>query len=175
MCVLLSAVGRLEAQDAQTATVGGTVIDQSGRAIPDAAVALKNQANDVVRSGATDPEGRYSLGNVPPGTYKFEVAAPGFGSSIRDLDLAAGGSQDLPITLSVASQSQTVTVEGVISLAAQLAPSGNTLDATSAKTEISGEYIQNFISPIADFAEVVQMAPGTFSINPNGVGLALFP
>ena len=67
--------------------------------------------------------------------------------------------------------SQTVTVEAVASLAAQLAPSGNTLDATSAKTEITGQFIQNFTSPLADFNEVVQMAPGTFSVNSNGVGL----
>jgi len=161
----------LHAQDAQTATLAGTVLDQSGKAIPNATVALRNQANNTVRNGTTDPEGHFSLANLPPGTYKVEVAAIGFGQSVRDLQLAAGRAEDLSVTLSVASQSQTVTVEAAVSVAARLAPSGNTLDATSAKTEITGDYIRNFISPIADFAEVVQMAPGTFSINPNGVGL----
>mgnify|MGYP003694636033 CR=1 FL=1 len=45
------------------------------------------------------------------------------------------------------------------------------LDATSARTEITGQFIKNFTSPLADFNEVVQMAPGTFSVNSNGVGL----
>jgi iron complex outermembrane receptor protein len=108
---------------------------------------------------------------VPPGMYKVEVTATGFGQGVRDVQLAAGGAEDLSITLSVASQSQTVTVEATASVAAQLAPSGNTLDATSAKTEISGAFIQNFISPVSDFAEVLNMAPGTFGVNPNGVGL----
>ena len=31
--------------------------------------------------------------------------------------------------------------------------------------------IQNFMAPVADFAEVVNYAPGTFSLNPNGIGL----
>ena len=46
-----------------------------------------------------------------------------------------------------------------------------TLDAASARTEISSAFVQNFTSPVADFSEVVQMAPGTFSVNSNGVGL----
>jgi iron complex outermembrane receptor protein len=48
---------------------------------------------------------------------------------------------------------------------------GNTLDATSAKTEISSAVITNFMAPVADFAEVIQQAPGAFSLNPNGIGL----
>ena len=31
--------------------------------------------------------------------------------------------------------------------------------------------IQNFMSPVADYGEAVQMAPGTFTTNSNGVGL----
>ena len=31
--------------------------------------------------------------------------------------------------------------------------------------------IQNFMAPVADFAEVIQQAPGAFSTNPNGIGL----
>jgi len=70
----------------------------------------------------------------------------------------------------VASVNQSVTVEGMASLA-QLAPSGNILEAISAKTEISKDFIQNFTSPLSDFNEVIQMAPGAFSVNSNGVGL----
>jgi len=31
--------------------------------------------------------------------------------------------------------------------------------------------ITNFMAPVADFAEVIQQAPGAFSLNPNGIGL----
>ena len=56
-------------------------------------------------------------------------------------------------------------------MAAELAPSQSTLEARSAKSEISPDFIQNFASPVADYTELLNMAPGTFSVNPNGVGL----
>ena len=112
--------------------------------------------------------------DLPAGIYTIEASAPGFAKATRaGVQLAAGGAQDITISLSVAPLNREVTVEGAIaeSVASQWAPSENTLDATSAKTEISGSYIRNFISPVADFAEAVDIVPGAFSINPNGVGL----
>jgi iron complex outermembrane receptor protein len=44
------------------------------------------------------------------------------------------------------------------------------LDEHSARTEIKSVFIQNFTSPEADFGELVEMAPGTFSISTNGTG-----
>ena len=81
------------------------------------------------------------------------------------------GSQEISITLNVDAVSQSVTVQETVTLAADTAPLGNTLDATSAKTEISSAVITNFMAPVADFAEVIQQAPGAFSTNPNGIGL----
>ncbi len=64
-----------------------------------------------------------------------------------------------------------VTVSDSVSVAESLTPSGNTLEAVSAQTEITPEFIKNFMSPTAHDAEVVNYAPGTFSLNPNGIGL----
>ena len=75
------------------------------------------------------------------------------------------------MALNVGELSQTVTVEGTVSVAAEMAPSQSTLEARSAKSEISPEFVQNFASPVADYTELLNMAPGTFSVNPNGVGL----
>jgi len=66
--------------------------------------------------------------------------------------------------LSVESLAQSVTVEETVSVAAQLAPSGNTLEATSAKSEITGNFIRNFETPVADYGEVVNYSPGTFTL-----------
>jgi iron complex outermembrane receptor protein len=154
------------------AAVAGTVLDQVGKVIPNAVVTLKNESGDSAREVTTGEDGHFSIGGLPAGKYTIEVAAPGFAVTRRaDLDVASGRAEDLSIQLSVASVNQSVTVEGMVSLAAQLAPSGNVLDAISAKTEISKDFIQNFTSPLADFNEVIQMAPGTFSVNSNGVGL----
>ena len=170
LAVVLCAFG-LPAQS-RAASLAGTVFDQAGKAVPNAAVAVKNEATGAVRSLTTDQDGRFSIAGLSAGSYSVEASAAGFATSHRAAQqLAENGAEDITIPLSVGNVSQTVTVEAVASVAAQLAPSGNTLDATSAKTEISGQFIRNFTSPVSDFAEVVNLAPGTFSLNPNGVGL----
>jgi iron complex outermembrane receptor protein len=169
--VLWSAQGRLAAQ-ASTANVGGVVLDQAGKTVQNAAVTVKNDATGTVTSVSTGPDGRFSAQGLPLGAYAVEVSAAGFAKATRaGVQIAGGAAEDLSISLTVATVNQTVTVEEVVSLAAQLAPSGNTLDAVSAKTEITQAFIQNFTSPVSDFAEVVNMAPGTFSLSPNGIGL----
>jgi iron complex outermembrane receptor protein len=158
-------------QDVTGATLAGTVLDQAGKAILEATVVVKNDATGATRNVKTDAEGRFSATGLPPGSYTVEAVATGFAKNSKSVQLAPSGVEDLSIPLSVASVSQAVTVEATVSLATQTAPSGNTLDATSAKTEISGTFIKNFTSPVSDFAEVVNLAPGAFSLNPNGIGL----
>ncbi len=73
------------------------------------------------------------------------------------IDVAGGAAQNLSIALGVASVNQSVTVA---SLAAQLAPSGNVLDAICAKTEIGEHFIKNFTSPVSDFNETYAPSSG---------------
>ena len=154
------------------ATVAGTVLDQAGKTVANATVTVKRETGEPVREIKTGDDGRFSAAGLASGKYVLEVAASGFAlTRTAVVDASSGHAEDLTITLSVASVNQSVTVEAVSSLAAQLAPSGNVLDAISAKTEITGDFIKHFTSPISDFAEVVNMAPGTFSLNPNGIGL----
>jgi len=154
------------------ATISGTVLDQGGKSIPGAAVTVKDESGATVREVKTGDDGYFSATGLRSGKYTIEVSASGFATArTTGIDVPGGAAQNLSIPLSVASVNQSVTVEAIASLAAQLAPSGNVLDAISAKTEITGEFIKNFISPVSDFAEVVNLSPGTFSLNPNGVGL----
>ncbi|HXA65942.1 MAG TPA: TonB-dependent receptor [Bryobacteraceae bacterium] len=159
-------------QDAGAATLAGSVLDQTGKAIQDATVVLKNEATGLTRTVTTESDGHFSASGLPSGAYTVEAGAAGFARSTRSgIQVAASGTEDISIPLSVASVNQAVTVTETTSVAAQLAPAGNTLDATSAKTAITGAFIRNFTSPVSDFAEILNMAPGTFSLNPNGVGL----
>src|SRR5438128_11771064 len=110
----------------------------------------------------------------PPGAciYCRHVCVPAGFTTARStgLQLAANGLENISISLSVARINEEVTVSEFLPLAATLAPSQSSLDARSAQSVISPEYIQNFTSPTADYTEVVQMAPGTFSFSPNGPG-----
>ena len=55
--------------------------------------------------------------------------------------------------------------------AARSMPSQSSLSARSAQSQVSNEFIREYTSPVADYSQVLQMAPGMFSYSPNGVGL----
>jgi len=159
--------------DAQTSgSIMGTVTDQVGKAIPSANIEIRNESTGASRSATSDNEGKFAAQELPPGSYSLFASAPGFALATRSGGkVSAGGTLDVPVVLSVEAVSTSITVNESISLAAVTAPSGNTLEAVSAKTEVSGEFIRNFMSPLADYSEYVNLAPGTFSLNPNGIGL----
>ncbi|SRR6266446_4392062 len=174
MCVLLalSSNSALAQTVGSSATISGVVLDPAGKVVPDAAVVVTNDLTAIVRSVTTSAEDRFSVTALPVGTYSIEVSSPGFTTArSTGLQLAANGLENISIALSVARINEEVTVSEFLPLAATLAPSQSSLDARSAQSVISPEYIQNFTSPTADYTEVVQMAPGTFSFSPNGAGL----
>ena len=153
-------------------TITGTVLDQVGKTVPGAGVTVKNEGGLASGSVLTDADGHFSIGNLAPGTYSVETSEPGFARNTRlGVQVAAGATQDLSITLFVDAVSQSVTVQESVSLAVEQSPMGSPLDATSARTEINNTVIKNFMPPVADFGEVMQQAPNAFSLNPNGIGL----
>lgn len=162
---------RLQAQ--QGGTLSGTVLDQAGKPLSNATVMVKSDSGDSSATVNVDGEGKFSVTGLAPGDYSIIASAPGFSLTTRSgAKVGAGaGTQDIPIMMSVESTSTTITVSESISSAAATAPEGNTLEAPSARTEVSQEFIQNFMSPTADYSEYVNLAPGTFSLNPNGIGL----
>jgi iron complex outermembrane receptor protein len=152
--------------------ISGTISDPDGKAVADVAVKVKNEASGAVSSTISDPEGHFSATVQSAGTYTVDATAPGFAEfHVAGVQVPSSGSVNVPVTLVVASVAQTITVEGSVPLSVQTSPEGNSLEATSAKTEISGTFIKNFETPIADYGEVVNYSPGTFTLSPNGAGL----
>jgi len=154
---------------AQSGAISGTILDQAGKAVPTASVTVKSDSGAASGNATTDTEGKFSVNGLAAGTYSVEATAPGFAVSTRRG--VAAGTQDISITLNVDAISQSVTVQETVLLAVEQAPMGNTLETTAARTEISSAVIQNFMAPVADFAEVIQQAPNAFSLNSNGIGL----
>jgi iron complex outermembrane receptor protein len=175
MCVaavLICVAGLCQLQAQQTGTITGTILDQSGKPIQDATLEIRNESTGASRSTKSDAEGKFSVPDLAAGSYSVYITAPGFALATRSGGLVtAGATLDMPVTMSVESVTTSITVSESLSLAAVTAPSGNLLEATSAKTEVSSDFIKNFMSPVADYSEYVNYAPGTFSLNPNGIGL----
>jgi iron complex outermembrane recepter protein len=160
--------------EAQTgASLSGTVVDPRGDVMGNTAVDIKELASGVERHTTTDGQGRYTISGLAAGKYTVRVSASGFALSRTDVTLAADQSLTVPVTLALAAAADEVTVEtaNAGSIAAQYAPLDTPLDTRSARTEVSNMFITNFTSPLADFSEIVQMVPGAFSVNSNGIGL----
>jgi predicted porin len=69
---------------AQTgASLSGVVTNQTGAALPDAAVTIKNVATAETRTVATDGGGRYQASGLPPGRFEIRAAKPGFADETR--------------------------------------------------------------------------------------------
>jgi iron complex outermembrane receptor protein len=156
-------------------TLSGSVTDPAGAALPNATVTLRNESGNDTRKPAIDGQGHFRAADLPAGTYTLDISAPGFAAT-RQTHVQVKPGQDLALpatALAIGNTTEQVTVEAnsVGSIAAALAPMDALLDATSARTEVTSAFIQNFLSPVADYGEAVEMTPGTFTTNGNGVGL----
>src|SRR5262245_15328305 len=74
-----------------TATLQGTVTDQSGAILSNARVIVRNQATGLERTVQTDSSGNYQVAALPVGIYRIEVQAQGFTPQVAtDLTLEVG-------------------------------------------------------------------------------------
>jgi iron complex outermembrane receptor protein len=153
--------------------VSGIVTDSKGSIIAHAVVAAHTAGNKITRHTLSDANGHFAF-ELPQGTYEIDADAPGF-ATVQQMNIVVGqnGAQDIRLALNVSTVNEQVTVEAEASnsLAAQQAPLDARLDQRSARTEVNERFINNYLAPIADYSETTQMAPGTFSVNSNGIGL----
>ena len=159
---------------AQTpSSLDGTVADAKGGMINHATVTLHNLASGKTINVTTDAAGHFSA-SVPAGSYDVTATAPGFASiSQKAVQVQDGHAANVNMSLQIASASSEITVDAdeTHSVAAAYAPMDAVLSETSARTEITQAFVNNFTSPIADYGEIVGMAPNTFTVSSDGVGL----
>jgi hypothetical protein len=96
----------------ENATIVGTVVDASNAVIPNADITLTNTATSQVRTSTSNTSGIYLFANVGIGQFTLSAAAKGF-QKYTKTDIVVNTAQTLKedITLTVGSETQTVTVE----------------------------------------------------------------
>jgi iron complex outermembrane receptor protein len=160
------------AQQGPTGSIAGVVVDQNEKPVQDAAIAVVS-ALQVQRVTTSNAEGKFDVSGLQLGTYSVQVSATGFSAQERQgVVVTASRPTEIPFSLSIASVSEEVTVEaeGDSSLASQYSPVKSLLDMASPRSEITSQYIREYTSPVTDFADITQAAPGTISYSTNGVG-----
>ena len=66
------------AQSTTDGAIGGTVLDTSGAAVPNAKVTIKNNGTNAETTAMTDGTGYFRVGKLQPATYTVSVDAQGF-------------------------------------------------------------------------------------------------
>jgi hypothetical protein len=115
MTIALVAVSAtLFAQTVRSGSIGGTITDESGAALPGVSVTLTSpalQAPQLVK--VSEARGEYNFPDLPPGTYKVTYELGGFATLVRDeIRLTTAFAARVDAVLKVASLQETVVVSG---------------------------------------------------------------
>src|ERR1700724_1235675 len=102
--------------DVQTQVAGGaitgTVVDSSGRVIPNATVSITNVATGINRTVTTNEDGLYIAPNLLPASYELTFTAAGFRTDVRSgIELTVGATVSLNMTMQVGGSKEIVQVQ----------------------------------------------------------------
>jgi hypothetical protein len=93
-------------------SISGTVVDTSGRVIPNCSIAITNTATGISRNVTTNTDGFYTAPNLIAGSYELNYSAPGFRTDVRKgIALTVGASTILDLTLKIGTTIETVQVQ----------------------------------------------------------------
>ena len=111
LALLLSLSVAVFGQD--SASVTGTVTDQSGAAVPDAQVTVSSRDRGIVRPTTTNATGDYLVAGLPSGPINVTVVAKGFKRyEAQAVILQVGQKARVDVALEVGAAKEEVTVEG---------------------------------------------------------------
>jgi hypothetical protein len=162
---LLSATLPVLAQIAGELT--GRVLDPSGASISDATVQLVSLSTSIRQSTSSTSTGDYAFISLNPGSYRIDVAAPGFNSLSRSgITVITGQTVTVDLMLTVGAQQQTVTVTEDVPLL-QAATSDIATNIPAPTIQAMPLNTRNFVQ-LATLAPGVELPPGTVLPRING-------
>jgi len=136
------------------ASLGGTVLDPSGAAIPNATVTLTNAATQHTETRTTNGTGYYVFNELPPGTYSLDVKAGGFkDKKTDDVEVVAETPRNLNVNMVTGGATESVSVS------ATTQPELQTADASIGTTITSAE-VERLPIVGGDPYELLRTAPG---------------
>ena len=94
ICLFTFNFQNIHAQDLDTVSIAGRIMDQNGAVIQGAEIQAKLIKTGLTRSTTSDGEGRYRLIQLEPGTYTIRVSVPGFALQ-ETTDVATASGQNL--------------------------------------------------------------------------------
>ena len=165
LCLCLVAVTRYGISQSTSASVNGTVRDQSGAVVSGVHIVLANVDTGVQRTAATGSAGVYFLGDIPPGSYSAQASNDRFATEKRNgIVLQVNQTATLDFTLAVGPQKETVTVVSNLSV----------VDSTTSElgTVITTGFVANLPLNGRNFTQLLELTPGVspVSVAQNSTG-----
>ena len=151
-----------------TGTISGTVRDQSGGAIPGAAITIRNVETGIARNAVTNAAGRYEALALPVGEYEVSSTLAGFQTLVRSgINLTVGRNAVVDLVLQVGEVTQTVTVTGEVSLV--------TTNTATVSNLVDEERIMDVPLNNRDLTQLAFLQPGVIKmpIDPDRAGAAV--
>ena len=160
LCLALAlAAGAPAFAQGANASISGTVVDNSGGAIPGAAVVVKGESG-VSFEAISNGEGLFSVPSVPPGAYTVTVSLSGFKTAVlKDVRVAAGTPASVKAVLEVGQLTETVTVAASSELI-------NTQTATVSST-LNSDQLLRMPTPTRNALNAVTFLPGVNTATTN--------
>lgn len=141
------------------ATLSGSVTDENGGAVANAAVAIRNVNTGADREVTTNEDGLYTAPNLQPGSYEVSVSAKGFQTLVqKNITLTVGAKQALNLTLKVGSLNQRVEVSAA---PPDIQSTTSTISAT-----VDSRTVRQLPLNGRDWTSLATLEPGVVSI-PN--------
>src|SRR6185312_8616505 len=98
-------------------TIVGTLTDQAGAVVPNATIALVNDATGFRRTAVSNDSGQYVAYSIPTGIYTLTVAQPGFETLVRrGVEVTAAATLTIDLKLLLGDVKQTLEVNAVAPL-----------------------------------------------------------
>jgi Carboxypeptidase regulatory-like domain/TonB dependent receptor len=136
-----------------TAQIVGKVADQTGAAIPNAAIDVQNTGTSLGRTVTSSATGEYVIPSLPLGSYRLKAVAAGFKTYAQSgIVLEDGQSARLDVTLQIGSATEIVQVSAA---AVQVDTS-----SASIRTEVDATQIEELPLNTRDTLQLITLVPG---------------
>src|SRR5262245_49526545 len=108
--VSLALLGQKAFGQAVYGNIVGTVLDQSGAAVPNAKIMITDTQRSVNFNTTTNDDGNFTQRFLIAGTYKVRVEAPGFKAALQTVSVSVNQESRVDLKLEVGEVSQVVEI-----------------------------------------------------------------
>ena len=164
--LLLLAILAIPAVAQTSATIAGTVSDESGNIFPGATVTATNVASGFTHSATVGADGRFTLAGLAPATYRIDVTAPSYKGSAKQVQVLVGQNLELNFRLTP----DLVVMENITVFGESTQVAVDTR-ATEVVTNITPQQIESLPMQNRNFLAYAGLAPGvSFTRDNDGQG-----